>query len=184
MRRHTRTVLLLVLALAALPAAVALAKKAPVDLHGTSWALDTKVQMKLKGAGGYKGEGQVTLYFGPRGGAVLLDDFQFALADADGVFLHGNWTDPKAKGSPILNISLSDIEDFLVDDVTEVLEDQFNTVSNVSVGVTKQKVKCKCVPGKKASLSTKVSFIGSAVLDGEYQEGKGSFSAKGKGGQI
>ncbi len=177
---HRRAVLILVLALVALPAAVALAKKEPVDIDGSAWRLDLKVQMKLKGVGGYKGLGEAMLYFGPNL-AEDLDVGEFKLSNNEGDKYTGTWTDPKGKGSPILNFDVADIEDYLVDDVTEALEDEFMSVANVAIDITKMKVKCKVKPGKKASLSMKVNFIGSAVLEGEYMEGKGSFSAKGKG---
>ncbi len=184
MTRHKRLAVAVVLALAALPAAVALAAKAPIDVHGTTWLLNMTVQLKVQRVGGFKAPDQAVLYIGPNAGQGLADD-EFKIHDTTmGDDYTGTWTDPKGKGSLLLDLDIADLEDLLVNNVDDLLNDQFNNVSNVAVDITKIKVKVKLDPNKdKASASMKASFIGSADVDGEHQEGKGSFSVKGKGAQ-
>ncbi len=182
MTRRKGITVLLVLAVAALPAAVALAKKAPVNLSGSVWHLTAKVQQKLQKVGGFKDVTQVWLYFGPNAGE-MLDPDEFAIFGEEGPGLYGTWSDPKANGSPVLDFDQPDLQDMLVDNVTEGLEEVFMDVSDVQVQLTKVQAKCKCKPGKGASFSLKVGYVGTAHVDGEDVAGKGSFAVKGKGPQ-
>ncbi len=159
---------------------MALAKKAPVDLSGSVWHLTAKVQQKLQKVGGMKNVTQAWLYFGPDAGE-MLDADEFAIFGEEGPGLYGVWSDPDAKGKPVLDFDPQDIQDMLVDNVTEALEEQYMNVSNVQVQLTRVKAKCKCKSGKGASFSLKVNYVGSAHVDGEDVEGKGSFAVKGKG---
>ncbi len=122
MRRHRRIALLFVLALAALPAAVALAKKAPVDVSGSVWDLTAKVQQKLQKVGGFKDVTEAWLYFGPNG-AEGLDPDEFEIVGNEGPGLYGTWADPKANGNVLLDFYEMGLNDLLVDNTTEALEE-------------------------------------------------------------
>ncbi len=182
MGRSRRVALLLVLALAALPAVVALAAKAPINVHGTTWYFTATVQEKLSKVGGFKTGDEFLLYLGPNVAQSLNDD-QFKLrSDMSDHTYTGTWDDPKSDGKVVLDFQIGQVEAYLTDDVTGLLEDAFNDVQNVSVDVTKFQVKTKLDPNKnKATTSAKASFVGTADVDGEHGEGKGTFSIKGKG---
>ncbi len=181
LRRKKAVAVVIVLALVALPAAIALAKKAPIDVHGTTWHMYSKVQLKVQKVGGFKDVDENMLYIGPNA-AQSLDPDEFKITSmAGGDTYTGTWTDPKGNGSIILNIDPADMEDALLGDVVNLLQTEYSSVMMVQVDITKMKVKCKLKPGKKGSASVTANFIGSGVLDGEYQEGKGKFAIKGKG---
>lgn len=188
MRRHRRVALLLVLAIAGLPAAVAVAKKA-VDVSGTMWHFGTtQVQLKVQKAGGFKQTGEAWLYLGPIAGAghdVVMDlgDDEFLFEMDPGPSYTGTWSDPKLNGNVILALNANDVADSLERDVTDIVKQKFpgQHVSDASVNVTKLKVKCKCKPGKNASFSLKAGFLADTVVDADTVQGKGSFSVKGKG---
>ncbi len=183
MRSHRRVILLL--ALVALPTAVALAKKAPIDVHGKSWQFDMKVGLKVQKVGGFKAFDQALLYIGPNGGMGLADNEFLLHSQTIGEDYTGTWSDPKANGKLVLNINVADIEDFLTNQIEDILNSEFADVRNVTVTVNKLKTKVKLDPIKnKASVSFKASFVGIADIEGEHQEGKGAYSVKGKGGLL
>ena len=188
MRRHMRVALLLVLAIAALPAAVALAKRA-VDVSGTVWHFGTtQVQLKVQKAGGFKQTGEAWLYLGPlpaAGHDVVMDlgDDEFLFEMDPGPSYTGTWSDPKLNGNVILAFDANDVANSLERDVTDVVKNAFpgQHISDASVNVTKLQVKCKCQPGKNASFSLKAGFLADTVIDADPMQGKGSYSVKGKG---
>ncbi len=185
MTRHKRLVVTVLLALAALPVAVALAAKAPIDVHGTSWHFDMKVGLKVQKVGGFKDVDQNLLYLGPNVGRSLADNEFLLHSEATGTNYTGTWTDPRANGQVVLDFEVADIEDFLANQLEDILNGEFADVQNVAVDITSMKVKVKLDPIKdKGTASFKAGFIGSADIEGEHQEGKGSYSVKGKGGLL
>ncbi len=182
MWKHKKaTVMAIILALAVLPAAVALAVKPPLDVHGTAWHLYSKVQLKVQKVGGFKDVDENMLFIGPNAGEGLADnEFKITSAGAGDDYT-GTWSDPKGNGSLLLDFDADDLEDFLLGDVVNILQTKYSSVMLVTLNTTKLQAKCKVKPGKGASASLKASFLGTGVLDGEYQEGKVSFAFKGKG---
>lgn len=190
MRYHTRMLVLVLFVLAAVPAGVAVAKKAPINLSGTSWYADVAGQLKVQKLGSEKYTTGLDLYLGPISDPYVVDAGEFLIVDEDNNQYTGTWSDPKGNGSLVTQMdadSLAALNDSLVDDLTDALDQNLVgqlTPGSVWVNITGVKLQIKLQPGKAGSLSMTVSFTGGATVDGEDQTGKGSMSAKGKVNQA
>jgi hypothetical protein len=188
MLRQDRIVVLVVLAalaMVALPAAVALAKKRPVNVAGTTWVLQQKEQLKISKGRSAKGEVNVTLYFGPNASVGLTQDNQFLVQSSSGNSYSGTWQDPKQNGNVILDVDQTELENYIALLIEDAVPDVEKGTASVAVDPSKLKSTAKLTSDKStASVALKATFEGSAVVEGEFQQGKGSFSAKGKGQQV
>jgi hypothetical protein len=184
MKNRRSLMILAVLAMVAVPAAVALAKSAPVDVSGTTWGLEMSSKLKISKVGGAQGTSEATLAFGPNVD-LGLDAGEFQIDDNEGGTYTGTYTDLKQNGNIILNVDQGELEDFLVNVIDTALEDAGHTITGTTATITKLQAKVKISLAKNTAKGTfKVQFTGSATIDGDFGEGKGSFSAKGSGQQI
>lgn len=184
-RYHTRVLVLAVFVLAALPAGVALAKKALIDVSGTSWYADVTGQLKVQKLGSEKYTTGLELYLGASS-VPSLGDGEFMIVDEDNNEYTGTWSVPKGNGNLVTQMdtdSLAVLTDNLTSDLTDALDQSLVgqiTPGSVWVDITGMKLQITLKPGKSGSLSMTVNFNGGATVDGKAQTGKGSMTAKGK----
>lgn len=147
---------------------------------GTQWNCFADRSMKIKGLGKEDASGDCTVFFGPNP-AEGLGETEFKVETPDGDLV-GTYT-ADDKGKVEFNFDVAVLQGMLQAFVEDVLEDSFWTVDAVDLDVDSVKAKGKVKNGE-LKFDMKVKWEGSAVLDGEYGEGKGDYKVKGEGAEA
>jgi hypothetical protein len=154
------------------------------ETDGSQWliALDEKVTMK--GMKKYTEQNEIMIILGPNAAAELAaNEFMIIgdLEESDPPTMLGTYTQKKNK------ITFYGLEDEFVDNIIGMVErtfdiqDDIQYYSNIEVHDMTIRASATVKPGESIKLNVVTKFKGSAYVNGEYGEGKGTLTTKGDG---
>jgi len=155
------------------------------DTEGARWFFNTTNTFKIKGLQKITDDGDADIILGPNQDRELASN-EFIGMDQGVELLRGTYTRNKKKitftGPDLENHLKNIVEEYAVE---ALLQDPDNySVTDVQAEITNLKMTATIKSETSGTIDIKLKFNGSAVVNGEYGEGKGSFIVKGDGAPV